>query len=710
MSAPRITIGMATYNDFEGVWATIQSVFLHNEWERPTDVELIVVDTSPESSDHVSLVKQVVVCNQHIAPSQLPRGVKTPYGRHVHMPDLVGTTAPRDKIFELATAPVVVVMDCHVMLRSNALLRLLQWFEQRPDCKDIVQGPLIYDDLNTVSTHLADQYRSGMRGTWASIWRSPGGTSFVLDHQIVTDENVVREDQPYARCHDVMTMRPLPVDGSGNTTLACGMVFPGNIEWAGHDRELVKMGCVEVGKLDSAEAVEIPGCGMGFFAARRDAWLGFAKHCSGFGGEELHIHDKYRRAGHKALCLPFATWDHRFGRAGGAPYPHPIDATVRNYVLWAKDLGVSADRAHTHFVKGKMISQEKWNQIVSDPIGYKVDLTPPPVSTGQAPIEDLFKEIVEEPGDLKENATVIRDVIKTCNYVLAVVDSPAWEPVLAAGYPSKLLVVQSGKHQLTKRTHEAVSQRSSRGQRGIDFYQTIPETVWAPETSITGLAADTLVIDSTKTAEHLQRLLDMYLRPSVNTLLIRGTQAYGVQAPTPTGGAGVGLWEPVKRLLAERPDWFIAMHRPHQYGITLLGRTPRQRPPLPVFPWPIGFGPGTELKKMLVSVGIQSSPTCDCNAKMHIMDGWGVQGCRDNRDTIIQWLTTNAERWGWLTPSGATVSQEDPDIKKLSTIEKLAIGWRSIRTGIAFQVNWMDPFPGLVDEAIRRAEANLAVN
>ena len=57
---------------------------------------------------------------------------------------------------------------------------------------------------------------------------------------------------------------------------------------------------------------EIPAQGLGLFSCRRDVWLGFNPHFREFGGEEWYIHEKYRQAGARCLCLPFLRWQHRF--------------------------------------------------------------------------------------------------------------------------------------------------------------------------------------------------------------------------------------------------------------------------------------------------------------------------------------------------------------------------------------------------------------
>lgn len=56
------------------------------------------------------------------------------------------------------------------------------------------------------------------------------------------------------------------------------------------------------------------------------------------------------------------------------------------------------------------------------------------------------------------------------------------------------------------------------------------------------------------------------------------------------------------------------------------------------------IGAGTELKKILATVGIKSSPTCSCNAKAKKMNEKGIQWCKDNIDTIVDWLQEEAKK------------------------------------------------------------------
>lgn len=58
-------------------------------------------------------------------------------------------------------------------------------------------------------------------------------------------------------------------------------------------------------------------------------------------------------------------------------------------------------------------------------------------------------------------------------------------------------------------------------------------------------------------------------------------------------------------------------------------------------------GPGTELKKLLKTIGIQAAPTCACNKRARLMDenearepGW----CEAHLDEIVGWLREEATK------------------------------------------------------------------
>ena len=136
---------------------------------------------------------------------------------------------------------------------------------------------------------------------------------------------------------------PLVYDDLGNISTHFDPVWRGQMYgiWATDDR----------GRDKNAEPFEIEMTGCGIFSCRKDAWVGFNERFHGFGGEEGYIHEKFRQAGYKALCLPFLRWVHRFGRPDGVKYPLTLENKLRNYFLGHLELGLDTDPIVEHFKK-----------------------------------------------------------------------------------------------------------------------------------------------------------------------------------------------------------------------------------------------------------------------------------------------------------------------------------------------------------------------
>jgi Glycosyl transferase family 2 len=146
----RLTVGMATFDDFDGVYFTIQSLRM-NHPELHGALEFLIVDNNPGGPCSEALAnfsKAVDGCRY------LPRG------------DWNGT-AIRNVVFEEASSPFVLCIDSHVLIAPGALTKLIAFFELQPDARDLLQGPLVYDDLRSVATHFEPCWRAGMYGTWA---------------------------------------------------------------------------------------------------------------------------------------------------------------------------------------------------------------------------------------------------------------------------------------------------------------------------------------------------------------------------------------------------------------------------------------------------------------------------------------------------------------------------------------------------------------
>ena len=95
-------------------------------------------------------------------------------------------------------------------------------------------------------------------------------------------------------------------------------------------------------------------------------------------------------------------------------------------------------------------------------------------------------------------------------------------------------------------------------------------------------------------------------------------------------------------------------------------------------------GPGTELSRLLSSLGIKPRADCSCNLLIKTMDSLGPEGCRQNKEKLLKLMQKNQDKYGWGS--------------------YLRAGFNAVRTGWVFKLNPLNPLPGLFDEAIRLAE------
>jgi len=89
----------------------------------------------------------------------------------------------------------------------------------------------------------------------------------------------------------------------------------------------------------------------------------------------------------------------------------------------------------------------------------------------------------------------------------------------------------------------------------------------------------------------------------------------------------------------------------------------------------------------LNELGLSSQWCAGCQGRAAQMDLWGVVGCRQNFDTIVKWMEEGYSKLNWLD-WGKTVT-------------------KCVRTGMVFSLNPLDPCRSLVEEVLRRCEAQV---
>jgi hypothetical protein len=579
----KLTVGMATFDDFDGVYFTVQSLRLHQNIT-PKD-EILVVDNNP-SSAHGMAVKNF--CQS--------TGV-----RYIPMPGSSGTTQTRERVFQEATGDAVLCVDCHVLLAPGAISRLRDWYVDHPDTRDLHQGPMILDGLTWAYTHFDLRWREQMWGIWGTAWKCEHGYFTVHDNN---------GRAGYYQLEPNMT--PVP-DSWGLPDLA----YPGSVQ------ELTARGYkLAAGSLYD-EPFEIPAQGLGLFTCRKDAWLGFNPHFRAFGGEEGYIHEKYRKAGHKTICLPFLVWNHRFARPSGVKYTLTQEDKVRNYVLGFQELGRDIEEIRVHF-QSQGMKPGVWDSISTDPINFKLDTSKPltsptgrpvlqPQPTNAITLNQVFEWVSQQPRDLNEHMATLRDLASKCKVIAEMTKRRESTVAFLASKPNKLISYQEENDAIL----DAVDRMKDPSTTFSLFTGSLNDIPLPSE------MVDLLFIDTRHNANRATKELAIWKDYVSRYIVFHDTESNGF-----TGDDGqAGLYSAIRPLI-EQGEWFIALHSPNQYGLTVLSKNPEDRPQSTIWLWPPGYGPGTEMFEMLKEIGVAEKPNCTCKATANQMDIWGVEGCR----------------------------------------------------------------------------------
>lgn len=569
----RLTIGMAVYDDYDGVYFTVQALKMYHK-EVLDRLEIIVVDNKPDSPGSPMIQRLLETWS---------KGVAT---RYIPMPESTGTTQPRNRVFSEASGDAVLCMDSHVLIWPGALARLLDYYTQH-DSKDILSGPMCYDDLQTIVTHFDDSWRSEMWGIWGRAWG--------CNHSLSSD--AAKSTLPPF----VFSVHPGPHKNAGyfgvemgfkpyTSCPVCSRLLP-QIPYPAHEGELLKSGYVDMGWQDNP--FPIPGMGLGLFTCRKDVWLGlhdqagnpspgFNQHFRGFGGEELYIHEKFRQNGGKALCLPWLKWGHRFGRPNGVPYKEVLTRwnKIRNYVLGHQELGLPLDRIHQHFCQAQpgarmiLMPPSEWNQLLDDPVGNvtcPVPYASPKESGGgleQPPamscntLGELQAWARTKARDLDQHIPRLSEFASKCQHVTEITHRR--ESTIGLLSAPRLVSYQSERDPLVFRLPTMFPHLDLKVMPHLREMPTIEET-------------DMLFLDTEGTYTRLWGELNFYHPKVKRFIAVHDTQLYsrkGEDGKEPTLKA-------LTDFMQQHPEWSVIVHDEHQYGLTIIGCQDQDKPKLP---------------------------------------------------------------------------------------------------------------------------------
>lgn len=643
----KLTIAMAEYMDHSGTYFSCQALRLYQDME---DCEILVLDNAPGSADGEATKGYI----QNASTKQLPI-------RYVPFEENTGTTQTRQRLFDLAEGEAVLVMDCHVMLAPNAIHHLKNYYanSSEEERKNLVTGPLIMDSLNFIQTHFECEWRDEMWGTWATAWRDPNGVLVVG-----------RPNNAKIQIHEQkLELKRLNTDGPWTPT---------EIPWAGHQEHLRQAGFVVAGWGEDKEPFEVPAQGLGIFSAVKEHWLGFNPDFRSFGGEECYIHEKYRQAGRKTMCLPFLKWNHRFGRPGGPKYPITREGKMRNYILGFTELGLDLEPIRKHFVEEMGTPPRLWETAIKDPVNFNplnnehlrqhpnmgmgYEVKPRVSNLGMSLPADLdsFQTVAMHiqtiPRDLDKHGPKLIQLASECNTIAEFTKRRESTAFLLAGVtrktrcnpekcdkascgtgckskefnntPALLISYQEERDSLLDDLKTTQARDNGRPVRYFDI-PVSHEVVHPLEDQV-----DMVFIDTRHTGDRAKAELEMYA-PKVNKYIVfHDTHSSGVVGED--GKPGIVM--AIRQYMRDNPEWFICYHTGEQYGLTVMTKDQSLRPETPIRPWPKQNGVGTQVKASLSLLGVNPSATCSCNAIAREWDEKGPAWCREHIEEMIDRL------------------------------------------------------------------------
>jgi glycosyltransferase involved in cell wall biosynthesis len=573
-----LTIGMATVRDYDGPWATITSLRLAMRDLAFVNYEIILVDNDPDHPRGKACAEE---CRQ--ADGQLNQGC-----RYVPFPEAFGTTQPRQRVFDEARGDWVVCMDSHVMMGNNAWACLIDYCRNNTRSKDIISGPLLYNDLKRTSEAFAEEWRSQMWGVWTSDARVELGKPF----------------ETWAQGLGFFAMRKA--------------AWPGfDRRWRGFGGE---EGCIH-------EAIRQAG--------GRSLCVPQIEWAHRWGKPDGTMYQAYTWHKVRNYVLGFQ----RIGRDIAEIHKHFV-LDEKNFAqeLWdALIADPDAENPPGVVLEMRRPTIESIVAAGAADAPWKPEFAsglPLPTDADLRDIRTLAEWCAATPRDLDQHAMTLAQECEGFD-VVEVTKRRESAAFILLGCPRSLTTFSREHDPLYSAIHVALRRTAAPK----------PEYRSAIGTTLNTLAleipaCDALYIDSIHSAERIYAELTKHGPRVRSKIIVRGTGDFGDIAE---GGGAPGLYYGVYRWIEEEAGrgrtWVLTRRETRQYGMAVWSCDPQALP--------LATGPGTELADILRSMGIASGSGCDCKARQATMDQWGVAKCRENRAVILGWIEEGAPRWGW---------------------------------------------------------------
>lgn len=332
---------------------------------------------------------------------------------------------------------------------------------------------------------------------------------------------------------------------------------------------------------------EVQAQGLGLFGCYKEHWLGFNPRFKYFGGEEWYIHDKYRRAGRKTICISDLKWTHFFhDPSEPTKYPNKLDYRIANYLIGHLENGKDPAEIYDHFKTQypAFCTEERMRAIDNYVLGKTEEIDPIstdapkkkgcggcqgsmrlPTAPQVLTVENLYEQAVRTPSDINEHVPTLKDLATGQDLVVEFGVRTGVSTIgLLAGKPKKLLSYDVNDS-VQARTLVAVAKKEN-----LDFEFNIGNSleVVIPE-------CDVLFIDTLHTGKQvLNELLKHHVKVR-KYIAFHDTVIFGKRGEDGQAGLLTGIREFMKR----HPEWHTIRHDNNNHGFTVISRLESDKPP-----------------------------------------------------------------------------------------------------------------------------------
>lgn len=156
----KLTIGMPSYNNYQEVWFTVQSLRIYHDL---TDCEILIIDNYGKAEQLEKFCNAVKI-------------------RYIKWDNKPASHVVKNRIFENANGKFSLCIDSHIFLMPGTINKLKKFIDSNPNTDALYHGPMLNGGLGSEIDYYNDEWRGDQLGTWGpSHLPMPNREPFEID-------------------------------------------------------------------------------------------------------------------------------------------------------------------------------------------------------------------------------------------------------------------------------------------------------------------------------------------------------------------------------------------------------------------------------------------------------------------------------------------------------------------------------------------------